>query len=255
MTRNRRGKSGNSRGGNRNNSVNSITYSGRIGFTSNAAASTTFWMSPNSNYSSTWLGFTTCVAGIFGPNVNNLAHIYKEFRIRKLKVEIPPISGVNQIAAYTQEVGYITTTLSFPNVMEYPVAVYSGMNETHRLFMTVPKRVLRSTVTPWFTTEENPGTASTNPASDPNLSSHGLLIITDGGTSGYPYILTFSIEFRNPEASAQIEPSPRIPVFPKMTLEDIAFIQRMRKMTLDGGDKKDVAATSSSQVQRRSNEW
>lgn len=221
--------------------MNSLIYSGRVGFFSNAAASTTFWMTPNSSFSSAWLGFTPVVAGIFGPNANNLAHTFKQFRIRKLRVQIPPMTGINQIVAYTQQVGYVTTSLSFPGIMDYPAAIYSGLGQTTPMYLNVSKSILRSTTSPWFSTEDNPGTSSTDPASDPNLSSHGLLIVTDGAAAGYPYILYFTIEFRNPENSAQIGPSP----FLKFTQDDVAFIRKMRGLTVT-----DTAKSNETQQKR-----
>jgi len=196
---------------NRQVGPNKITFSGRVGLFSNAAASTTYWMTPNSSYSSAWLGFTTVVPGIFGNNANNLAHCFKQFRIKRLMLEMPPQTGINQVCAYTSNVGYLTTTLSFPTVMEYPCAEYSGLGETVTKRMEVPKSVLQSGQIKWYSTEANPGTSATDPASDPNVSSHGLLIITDGSTAGYPYILHFTLEFRDSESLAQVNPGPLRP--------------------------------------------
>jgi hypothetical protein len=197
---------------NRQVGPNKITFSGRVGLFTAATASTTYWMTPNSSFSSAWLGFTPVVAGIFGNNANNLAHCFKQFRIKRLMLEMPPQTGINQICAYTSNVGYLATTLSFPNVMEYPCAEYSGLGETVTKRMEVPRSVLQSGQIKWYSTEANPGTGSTDPASDPNVSSHGLLIITDGSSAGYPYILHFTLEFRDSESLTQINPGPFQPL-------------------------------------------
>lgn len=185
---------------------NVITFSGTMGLTTSTASSSTYWMSPNQNMASAWLGFTPVIGGIFGPNANQLAHVYKQFRLTRLRLSLLPAAQF-QIAAYTENVGYVTTTLTFPNVMQYPVTCVSSMIQSTTLYLNVPPRVLRSSQIKWFSTEDNPGTSSTDPSSDPNLSSHGLLVITDGGVS-VNYVLDFTIQFRNPENSAQINPNP-----------------------------------------------
>lgn len=177
-----------------------------MGFTTPGTSSATYWMTPNSNYTSAWLGFTPVIGGIFGPNANQLAHVYKQFRITRLRLNLLP-AAFFQVAAYTENVGYVTTTLTFPNVMQYPVTCVSSMVQSTLLRMNVPRGVLASSQIKWFSTEDNPGTSSTDPASDPNLSSHGLLIITDGATQ-INYTIDFTIQFRNPENSAQIGPNP-----------------------------------------------
>jgi hypothetical protein len=169
-------------------------------------------MTPNSAFTSALTGFAPVVGGIFGNNANNIAHCYKQFRIKRLMLEMPPQTGVNQLCAYTQSVGYVTTTLSFPLVAEYPSFEYSGNSETVTKRMEVPSSTLRSGQFKWYSTEANPGTSSTDPASDPNISSQGLLIITDGAATGYPYILHFTIQFRDPESLAQINPRPFHPL-------------------------------------------
>jgi hypothetical protein len=191
---------------------NFLTFSGRVGLFSSAAASTTFWMNPNSAFTSGWLGFAPVLGGVFGNNANNIAHCYKQFRITRLKLRLPPQVSINQLCAYTQSVGYVTTTLSFPTVAEYPSFQYSGLGETVTKSMNVPSSVLSSGMLKWYSTEANPGASSTDPASDPNLSSQGLLIITDGASAGYPYILDFTIQFRDPESLTQINPSPFRPL-------------------------------------------
>jgi hypothetical protein len=224
-------------------SVNSLTYSGRVGLNSGSAGTTTYWMTPNANYTSAWLGFAPVVGGVFGNNANNLAHTFKQFRIRKLKVEIPaaitPANSQGQIVAYTQQVGYLTTTLAFPTVMEYPCAKYAGNGQQTTCWLDVPSRVLRSTTSPWFSTEDNPGTSSTDPASDPNLSSHGLLIITDGVAASYPYVIHFTLEFRNPESLTQVGPRPLHPSL-QLTHDDVEKLKRLVSSQKEDVLMKDV---------------
>lgn len=236
MGKRRQKSRGPRRGSNKNSSVNSLVYSGRVGLNTSTAGTTTYWMTPNAAYTSAWLGFAPVVGGVFGNNANNLAHTFKQFRIKKLRVEIPaavtPMNAPGQIVAYTQQVGYLTTTLSFPTVMEYPCAKYAGNGQQTTCWLNVPSKVLKSTTSPWFSTEDNPGTSSTDPASDPNLSSHGLLIITDGLAASYPYVLHFTIEFRNPESLAQVGPKPSPPSL-LLTHEDIQMIKRLKRLSLD----------------------
>jgi len=196
------------------------------------AVTSTYWMNPSSSYGSTFLGFTNVIPGIFGNRVNLMSQMYKQFRIVKLEVDLPPPSTgsqVNQQICYTPSVGDLTTSLLFPNNMEYGAVIYSGATETVTRTLRVPKTILDTGLSDWYMVEENPGTTVANPASDPNLSSHGLLIINDSASFAYAYVLRFTILFQAPEDPAQVEPRPSL----VLSSAEKALLESYRRMTLD----------------------
>lgn len=226
MPKNRKQSRGRGRSRRSRYNDNVITFNGRAGFMSDATATvSSYWMTPNANFTSTWLGWTITKPGIFGDNANQLAHVYKEFRITKLRFHLLPSTHFC-VCAYTGSVGYVTTTTSFPNIMQYPCVAVSSTTQTTNVMLNVPRRVLSTGLAPWYSTEDNPGTSVTNPASDPNLSSHGLMILYLPGGANDPFVVDFTIQFRNPEDPNQISPSPLALVM-KMSPDELATLKAL----------------------------
>lgn len=215
-------------GGQRSAGNYGAVLKGSSGVVTPGTSPSTYWMNPDSSYGSTFLGFTNVIPGIFGNRANQMAHMYKEFRILSLEVEIPPPQTggqITQICGYTPNVGDLTTSLTYPNVMEYGSVVYAGATETVTRRLRVPRGVLSTGLSDWYMVEENPGTSSANPASDPNLSSHGLLFFLDSASAGYAYNLRWTIAFQGPEDPANVEPRMKI----KLSSAEQALLDAYRR--------------------------